>query len=122
MLTTPVPASSFMEKVIHLRAQIKQLEDGTDAEYLQRVKEIREMYEKRLFVAEVFKHYELEAANEEYDREKALALQQFEAKGLELKECLLNDLQDKKKAYDSYRHNLDLASGGTAMLCSLIKH
>ena len=70
------------------------------------------MYEKRLFVAEVYKQYELEAANEEYEREKSLAMQQFEAKGLELKECLLNDLQDKKKAYDNYRHNLDLASGG----------
>lgn len=87
------------------------MEDGTDPEYLRRVKQLREVYEKRLFVAEVFKQYELAAATEEYEREKAQAIQQFEAKGLELKECLLNDLQDKKKAYDNYRHNLDLASG-----------
>lgn len=105
--------SSFVDKILQLHSQIKQLEEGTDPEYLQRVKEMREMYEKRSFVAEVFKQYELEAAGEEYDREKALARQQFEAKGLELKECLLNDLQDKRKAYENYRHNMDLASGGS---------
>lgn len=64
-------------------------------------------------MAEVFKQYELEAVQEEYEREKMLAMQQFEAKEMELKECLLNDLQDKKKAYDHYRHNIDLSSGGT---------
>lgn len=98
---------------MHLHLQIKQLEDGTDPEYLRRVKEIRDLYEKRLFAAEVFKQYELDEASEEYEREKTLAVHQYETKGLELKECLLNDLQDKKKAYDNYRHNLDLASGGT---------
>lgn len=76
------------------------------------MKELRELYERRVFVAEVFKQYELDEADEEFEREKTLAVQQFEAKGLELKECLLNDLQDKKKAYDSYRHSMDLASGG----------
>lgn len=70
------------------------------------------MYEKRVFIAEVYKQYELEAAHEDYEREKALAMQQYEAKELELKECLLNDLQDKRKAYDNYRHNLDLSSAG----------
>ena len=72
---------------------------------------MKEMYEKRLFVAEVFKQYELDAAKEDYDKEKALATQQFELKGMELKECLLNDLQDKKRAYDNYRHSMDLSSG-----------
>ena len=116
----PTLHSSFKEKIAHLRLQIKHLEDGTDPEYLHRVKQMREVYEKRCFVAEVFKQYELEAATEEYDREKAQAIQQFEAKGLELKECLLNDLQDKKKAYDNYRHNLDLASGKTRF--SILSH
>ena len=101
-----------MDKVAHLRTQIKQLEDGSDPEYLRRVKELRELCERRVFVAEVFKQYELDETNEEFEREKTLAVQQFEAKGMELKECLLNDLQDKKKAYDSYRHSMDLASGG----------
>lgn len=108
----PTNNSSFVDSKMQLHAQIKLLEDGTDPEYIQRVKEMREMYEKRLFVAEVFKQYELEAAKEDYEREKALAMQHFEAKGLELKECLLNDLHDKKRAYDNYRHNMDLSSGG----------
>lgn len=89
------------------------MEDGTDPEYLKRVNELKELWKKREFVAEVFKQYELAAAREECEKEKSLATQQFEAKGLELKECLLNDLQDKRKAYDQCRHNMDLSSGGT---------
>lgn len=103
--------NTFAEKLMQLQSQIKELEDGSDPEYCRRVKEMKEMYEKRLFVAEVFKQYELDAAKEDYDKEKALATQQFELKGMELKECLLNDLQDKKRAYDNYRHSMDLSSG-----------
>ncbi len=119
-MLTPSPCSSLVEKVMQLRLRIKHLEGGSDPEYLRRVKELRDMYERRVFVAEVFKQYELDEANEEYEREKTLAVQKFEVKGLELKECLLNDLQDKKRAYDSYRHSMDLASGGSWMTNTIL--
>ena len=81
-------------------------------EYLKKAKELKTMMEQRVFVARVFRDYEMDMANEEFRREKDVAVQQFEAKGMELKECLLNDLHDKRKAYDQFRHNIDLSTSG----------
>ena len=85
---------------------------GTHPDYLAQVREIEEMREKRLFVAEVFKQYELQASDGEFEREQLLATQEFEGKRLELKDCLLHDLQEKRKAYETYRHSMELCSGG----------
>jgi len=68
--------------------------------------------DKRLFVAEAFCQYELDCAEEEYERERALAVQELEGKKVELKECLMHDLQEKKRAYETYRHSMELGSGG----------
>ena len=47
-------------------------------------------------------------------REVELPFQQ--AKKLELKECFLHELEEKKKEYDNYRANSDLVYGGTYLL------
>ena len=31
---------------------------------------------------------------------------------MELKECLMHDQQDKKRAYENYRHTAELSTGG----------
>ncbi len=103
---------SAEERLQRLQAQLKQLEEGSDPEYLKKVRDLKVMMDQRVFVAKVFRDYEKDMANEEFKREKSAAVQQFEAKGMELKECLLNDLHDKRKAYDQYRHNIDLSSSG----------
>ena len=74
------------------------------------------MRDKRLFVAEAFCQYELDCAEEEYERERALAVQELEGKKVELKECLMHDLQEKKRAYETYRHSMELGSGGMWVL------
>ncbi len=66
----------------------------------------------RLFVAEAFQEYELGVAREEYEREKQAAMSQFEAKRAELKECILHDLQEKRRAYDNYRQTVELGAAG----------
>ena len=35
---------------------------------------------------------------------------------MELKECLMHDLQEKKRAYETYRHSMELGSGGMRVL------
>lgn len=104
-------SGSFEEKIASLKAQLKQLEDGSDPEYLRRVREVEELRDKRLFMADTFRQYELQCSQEEYEREKNCALHRFEAKRLELKECLINELQDKKRAYENYRHTSELGAG-----------
>lgn len=105
-------SSSFEEKLSALYTQLKMLEEGTDPEYLQEVARIKEEKEKRLFVAETFRNYETQCAKDDFERDKSLAETEFEVKKVELKECLMHDQQDKKKAYENYRHTAELSTGG----------
>jgi Sin3 histone deacetylase corepressor complex component SDS3 len=105
-------SSSFEEKLAALHAQLKQVEDGTDLDFLQEVARIKEERDKRLFVAESFRVYETQCVKEEFEREKTQAETEFEVKKVELKECLMHDQQDKKRAYENYRHTAELSTGG----------
>lgn len=98
------------EKLLSLRSQLEHVRNGTDAEFLQAVSELETIRDNRVFVADVFRQYEVAAVEQEFEREKAIAVQQLEAKRHELKECILQDLQDKRKAYDSYRHGVEVSS------------
>ena len=109
----PLPPSfirSLEDKLCSLRSQLEKLRDGSDPDYQQAVRELETARDNRLFVADVFRQYELAAVEQEFEREKAIAIQQLEAKQQDLKECLLQDLQDKRKAYDSYRHGVEVSS------------
>lgn len=104
--------STLQEKLALLQSQLCAIEDGTDPEYLTRIREVDKMREHRLFVAETFRDYELAVTTADYNREKETALEQYEAKKLELKDYLLHDLQDKRRAYDNYRNTVELSNPG----------
>ena len=101
---------SLEDKLSSLRSQLEKLRDGSDPDYQQAVRELETVRDNRLFVADVFRQYELATVEQEFEREKAIAVQQLEAKQQDLKDCLLQDLQDKRKAYDSYRHGVEVSS------------
>lgn len=105
---------SLQDKLSVLRCQLGAIQAGSDEEYLSRVTTLTKARDYRLFVAESFQEYELCVAREEYQREKQAALRQFEAKRAELKDCLLHDLQEKKRAYDNYRHTVELGAAGAS--------
>ena len=50
-------------------------------EYVRIIKELEEIREERLFVAEVFRDFELQNAIEEHEREKAMTLDELEVSG-----------------------------------------
>ena len=104
------PPRSLEDKLSSLRSQLEKLRDGSDPDYQQAVRELETVRDNRLFVADVFRQYEVATVEQEFEREKAIAVQQLEAKQQDLKECLLQDLQDKRKAYDSYRHGVEVSS------------
>ena len=98
------------EKLSLLRGQLEQLRKDTDPEYQVAVRQLQSIRENRLFVASVFRQYELSVVQQEFEREKAIAIQQLGMKQQDLKECILQDLQDKRKAYDTYRHGMEVSS------------
>lgn len=101
---------SLEDKLSSLRSHLHQLKKGTDPDYLSAVHDLEAIRDNRLFVADVFYQYELAAVEQEFEREKAIAFQHLEAKQQDLRECILQDLQDKRKAYDSYRHGMEVSS------------
>ena len=101
---------SLEDKLSSLCRQLDQLRDGSDPDYQRAVGDLETSRDNRLFVADVFRQYELAVVEQEFEREKAIAVQQLEAKQQDLKECLLQDLHDKRKAYDSYRHGVEVSS------------
>lgn len=98
-----------------LRAQLVTVRSGTHSEYQAKVHELERQRDYRLFVAKTFHDYELSNTKEEFEREKAAALQQYESKKAELKDCLLHELQDKRRAYDNYRNTVELGAAGTTI-------
>ncbi len=108
---------SLQEKLSMLRTQLAAIEASTDPEYMCRVAGLETQRDHRLFVAETFRDYELCVASEEYTREKSFASQQYESKKAELKDCLLHDLHDKKRAYDNYRSTVELGAAGKSPYC-----
>ena len=103
-----------------LRSQLELLRNGSDPDYQLAVRELETVRDNRLFVADVFRQYELAAVEQEFEREKGLAVQQLEAKQQDLKECILQDLQDKRRAYDSYRHvGMEVSSICKCYFCNI---
>ena len=71
---------------------------GTDPEYLQEVEQLAEKRDKRVFIAESFRSYEAQCAQEEYEREKSLAEAEFEVSSLVLY-CFPESLREKVIIY-----------------------
>lgn len=61
--------------------------EGTDTEYLRRVDELKEIRDQRLFVAEAYRQYELHCAEEEFERERLGAEQDFEVRETKVHSC-----------------------------------
>lgn len=62
---------------------------------------------------EAFRDYELECIEREYSNERLLAAREFEDKKIELRESLVNDLEEKKKQVEQERYSMELTSDPT---------
>jgi Sin3 histone deacetylase corepressor complex component SDS3 len=108
---TAMDRGSYKEKIGALKEQLNQIREGTDPEYLKKLNELVDLRDKRLFIAETFRDYELSMAKEEYEREKSQAITECETKRAELKDNLLLDLHEKKKAFENLRSTMEITTG-----------
>jgi len=69
------------------------------------------IYRSRL--NEACRDYELECIEREYTNERLLAAREFEDKKIELRESLVNDLEEKKKHVEQERFSMELNSDPT---------
>jgi len=105
---TEIKDQMYQDKLHNLKEQLKQLEDGTHPEFLKRFKKIEQVYKERIVFNEAFLTYENERIDNEFSNEKLAAVREFEERKIELKENLIQELEDKKKMIESERMTLEL--------------
>ncbi|CAK1581496.1 unnamed protein product [Parnassius mnemosyne] len=98
----------YQDKLVNLKKQLQQLEDGVHPEFLRRVKRLEHQLHERLRLNKIYKEHMHEVVEREYVAEKKAAAKEFEEKKIELRENLLNDFEDKRKMIENERHSMEL--------------
>ncbi|XP_068629750.1 sin3 histone deacetylase corepressor complex component SDS3 [Battus philenor] len=98
----------YQDKLVNLKKQLQQLEDGVHPEFLRRVKRLEHQLHERLRLNKIYKEHMHDVVEREYIAEKKAAAKEFEEKKIELRENLLNDFEDKRKMIENERHSMEL--------------
>lgn len=105
---TEMKEQMYQEKLQDFKQQLQNLNTGKHPEYIKRLNKLDLLRSERLLIAEICRKYEIELIEKEYVREQKAAQEEYEQKKVELKETLLNELQDKKKVIESERTSMEL--------------
>ncbi|CAH3153622.1 unnamed protein product [Porites evermanni] len=105
---TEMKEQMYQDKLQDYKQQLQNLIGGKHPEYTKRMNKLDMLRSERLLIAEICRKYEIELIEKEYVREQKAAQQEYEQKKVELKETLLNELQEKKKVIESERISMEL--------------
>ncbi|XP_068678845.1 sin3 histone deacetylase corepressor complex component SDS3-like isoform X2 [Montipora foliosa] len=105
---TEMKEQMYQEKLQDFKQQLQNLNSGKHPEYIKRLNKLDLLRGERLLIAEICRKYEIELIEKVYVREQKAAQEEYEQKKIELKEALLNDLQEKKKVIESERISMEL--------------
>ncbi|VVD00398.1 sin3 histone deacetylase corepressor complex component SDS3 [Leptidea sinapis] len=98
----------YQDKLLNLKKQLQQLEDKIHPDFVKKVKKLEHQLHERLRLNKLYKERMHEVVEREYIAEKKAAAKEFEEKKIELRENLLNDLEEKRKLIESERHSMEL--------------
>ncbi|XP_070572556.1 sin3 histone deacetylase corepressor complex component SDS3-like isoform X2 [Ptychodera flava] len=105
---TVMKEQAYQEKLGQLKRQLQQLQDGSHVELNKKLKKLEQQYKDRIRICEAARMFELEFVEREYIKEKKMSVKDFEDKKVELKENLIAELEEKKRAIESERHTMEL--------------
>ena len=109
---TEIKEQMYQDKLGTLKEQLRLLENKTHPEYVKRVVRVKQVYEERLFLNDAFLSFETERIEKEYIQEKKAAAREFEERKSDLKESLIQELEEKKKQIEAERTTIDLTTEG----------
>uniref|UniRef100_UPI00358E6B93 sin3 histone deacetylase corepressor complex component SDS3 isoform X1 n=1 Tax=Myxine glutinosa TaxID=7769 RepID=UPI00358E6B93 len=98
----------FQDKVISLKKQVQQLQEGTLLEYQKRMKRLDQQYKERIRHAEIFVILETEQVERRHVQDKHAAVKEFDDKKVELKDNLIAELEEKRKMIENERLTMEL--------------
>lgn len=100
----------YQEKLLLLKDQLNQLNEGTHAEFVKKLKTYEFQYEERMFLNDAYLEVEKERIEQEYINEQEAAKRDFEERKVNLKESLIADLEEKRKMIENERISLEFNS------------
>jgi len=109
---TEIKEQMYQDKLNTLKEQLRILENETHPEYVKRVARVKQVYEERLFLNEAFLSFETERIDKEYLQEKKAAAREFEERKSDLKDSIIQELEEKKRQIEAERTSIDLLTEG----------
>ncbi|XP_022917613.1 sin3 histone deacetylase corepressor complex component SDS3 [Onthophagus taurus] len=98
----------YQDKLASLKKKLQQLQDGSHHEYNKKFRKLELIYKERLRLNTIYRDYMIECVERDYILEKKAAAKEFEDKKVDLKENLISDFEDKRKAIESERYSMEL--------------
>ncbi|XP_014240451.1 sin3 histone deacetylase corepressor complex component SDS3 isoform X3 [Cimex lectularius] len=93
--------------------QLQQLHEGTYPEYLRRLKRLEQQFKERIQLNKSWREHLIELTEKDYISEKRSAAKEFDERSIELKENLIQDMDEKKKIVESERVSMELSGDST---------
>lgn len=100
----------YFSKLENLKKQLVDLKNEVHPEYLKRVKKLEAEFKERLRLNELYRDYLVQCVEKDYILEKNAAVKEFEEKKTDLRDNLLTDYEDKRKAIDQEHNSMELNS------------
>ncbi|KAL2914869.1 histone deacetylase and transcriptional regulator [Polyrhizophydium stewartii] len=103
--------SIFQQKLESYRRELKEIRLGQHPDYLEALAQLERERDAAILKAELFREYELQCAQEIYDKEHEAALAEYMAEKEGLREKMLGDLEERKRKLKEDRDSFDVSSG-----------
>ncbi|KAI1291981.1 Sin3 histone deacetylase corepressor complex component SDS3 [Halotydeus destructor] len=107
---TEIKEQMYQDKLATLKEQLNQLDTNIHPEYVRRVKKIEQVYQERILLNEAILSYDMDRIEKEFLEEQRATEAEFEDRKVELKENLIADLEERKRAIEMERSSLELTS------------
>lgn len=99
----------YLEKLNLFKSHLKQLLDGTNHDYLRRIKPLEQKYRERLRINDVWRKHQIELMEKDFIVEKCAASKELEEKQIELKDSLLQEMEEKRRCIEAERTSMELS-------------
>ncbi|XP_052867284.1 sin3 histone deacetylase corepressor complex component SDS3-like [Anopheles cruzii] len=100
----------YQDKLANLKKQVQEVKHQTHAEYMRRLRFLQDELEDRLVLNDCSQDYQTSCAERDCILEKNAASKEYEEKKTELKENVVNDLEDRKKMIEHEFSTMELNS------------
>lgn len=98
----------YQDKLLNLKQQLTDLKMGAHSELLKRIRKLDTQCKERIRLNEIYRDYLVSCVEKDYILEKNAAVKEYEEKKADLRDNLLTDFEDKRKAIENEHQIMEL--------------